>query len=45
MLQDFNIHSLELLDMRNWAGNLGIADSMNGTAFPDFDHTEKNQGY
>lgn len=29
--------------MRNWAGNLGTADSMNGTVFPDFDQTEKTR--
>lgn len=29
--------------MRNWAGNGGTADSMNGTAFPDFDQTEKTR--
>lgn len=29
--------------MRNGAGNLGIADSMNGTAFLDFDQTEKTK--
>lgn len=27
--------------MSNWAGNLGTADSMNTTVFPDFDQTEK----
>lgn len=27
--------------MGNWTGNLGVADSMNSTVFPDFDQTEK----
>lgn len=29
--------------MRNWAENLGIADSTNGTVYPDFDQTEKTR--
>jgi len=41
MLQSFNIP--KLLSARNWAGNLGIEDSMSGAVFPGFDQNRNNK--
>lgn len=41
MLQSFNIPNL--VNVRNWAGNLGIEDSLTCTVFPDFDQNRKNK--